>query len=157
MRLLLSVALLILAGCSRHQPAPPGPPDLLIFYASGVRGALASPATGPGGMARRATLVDRARVNAPALLQVDAGDLTPKAEDEAALTAVDARASRTRLVFQTYRRMGVDAVTLGESDWALGGATLQALAKEEKVKVVAANVLGKDGKRLFPAHESIEA
>ena len=157
MRLLLSVALLVLAGCSRHPPAPPGPPDLLIFYASGVRGALAPPATGPGGMARRATLVDRARVNASALLQVDAGDLAPKEEDEAALTTLDARVSRTRLVFQSYRRMGVDAVTLGESDWALGGATLQALAKEEKVKVVAANVLGKDGKRLFPAHESFEA
>jgi len=108
-------------------------------------------------MARRATLVDRARVGARALLQVDAGDLTPKPEDETALTDLAARAARTRLVLQCYRRLGVDVITLGESDWALGGATLQSLAKEEKVKVVAANVQGKDGKLLFPAHESFEA
>jgi hypothetical protein len=108
-------------------------------------------------MARRATLVDRARVNARAILQVDAGDLTPKVEDEASLADVVARADRARLVFQTYRRMGVDAVTLGETDWALGGATLQALAREEKVRVVAANVRGKDGKLLFPAHDSFQA
>jgi 2',3'-cyclic-nucleotide 2'-phosphodiesterase (5'-nucleotidase family) len=146
MRILLPLSLMVLAGCSRHRPGPPAPPDLLVFYASGVRGAVASPATGNGGMARRATLVDRARVNTQALLQVDAGDLTPNVEDEAALKDVVARASRTRLVFQSYRRMGVDVVTLGETDWALGSATLQSLAKEEKVKVVAANVLGKDGK-----------
>src|SRR5205085_4525637 len=122
MRIPVAAALLVLAGCSRHRPgppSPPGPPDLLVFYASGVRGAVASPAKGDGGMARRATLVDRARVSAPALVQVDAGDLTPRVEDEAALSDVAARASRTRQVFQSYRRMGVDVVTLGESDWAL--------------------------------------
>jgi len=147
---------MMLVGCPRPRPAPPGPPDLVMFYASGVRGAVASPKAGPGGMARRATLVDRTRVTARALFQVDAGDLTPKAEDEPTLTDAAARADRTRLVFQSYRRMGVDVVTLGESDWALGSATLQSLAREEKVRVVAANVRGKDGKLLFPAHESFE-
>jgi len=157
MRHLLCLASLSLVACSRPRPVAPGPPDLLVFYASGVRGAVATPKAGAGGMARRATLVDRARVNARALLQVDAGDLTPRVQDEASLTELAARADRTRLVFQSYRRMGVDVVTLGESDWALGSATLQSLAREEKVRVVAANVRGKDGKSLFPAHESFEA
>jgi len=147
---------LTLIGCPRPRPAAPGPPDLLVFYASGVRGAVASPNAGPGGMARRATLVDRTRVNGRPILQVDAGDLTPQVEDEPSLADAAARANRTRLVFQTYRRMGVDVVTLGESDWALGGATLQSLARDEKVRVVAANVRGKDGKLLFAAHESFE-
>ena len=69
-------------GCSRARPAPVGPPDLAIVYVADLRGAVASPPHAAGGLARRATSVDRVRLSARAVVQVDAGDVAPAAEDE---------------------------------------------------------------------------
>lgn len=143
-----------LGGCTRarapHESPPEGPPDLAIIYGADLRGAVATPSTGPGGLARRATLVDRARLSAGAVAQVDAGDFVPAADDGPGLGEAGAREARARLVLQAYHRMGLDAVTLGERDLALGLPALRALGAETKVPIVAANLVDGDGRPPFP-------
>ncbi|HVY40431.1 MAG TPA: multiheme c-type cytochrome [Polyangia bacterium] len=144
-------------GCARSRPAPAGPPDLTIVYMGDLRGAVASPAHAAGGLARRATAVDRLRLSAPALVQVDAGDLAPAAEDDPGLVDGAAREARARLALRAYRRMGVDAITVGERDLALGAAKWRALCEEAKVPIVAANIVGPDGQPVFPASRLVRA
>src|SRR3954454_13065358 len=79
---------LALASCTRaraprQDPKDPKevPPELTLVYGADLRGAAATPLTGPGGLARRPTLVDRWRVSARAVAQVDAGDFVPAADD----------------------------------------------------------------------------
>jgi hypothetical protein len=71
------VAGLFLAAVRLHarHGRPDRPPELTIIYSADLRGALAAPPRDAGGLARRATLVDRARLTARALVQVDAGDV----------------------------------------------------------------------------------
>jgi hypothetical protein len=128
-----------------------------IVYSGDLRGAVASPPHAAGGLARRATSVDRARTAARALVQVDAGDIAPAADDEPSLVDPAARTARARLALRAYRRMGVDAITIGERDLALGAAQWRALCDEAKVPVVAANVVGGDGRALFPATTLVRA
>ncbi|HVT06234.1 MAG TPA: multiheme c-type cytochrome [Polyangia bacterium] len=142
-------------GCTRGRPAPGGPPDLTILYGADLRGAVASPPRAAGGLARRATLVDRARLSANALVQVDAGDIAPAAEDDPGLVDAAGREAQARLALRAYRRMGVDAITVGERDLALGAVKWRALCEEAKVPVVAANVVGPDGQLLFPAYRIV--
>jgi len=144
-------------GCHRGRPAPAGPPDLTILYAADLRGAVASPPGGAGGLARRATSVDRVRLAASALVQVDAGDVAPAAEDDPALVDAAAREARARLALRAYRRMGVDAIAVGERDLALGAAKWRALCEEAKVPVVAANIVGPGGQLVFPASRIVRA
>src|SRR5262252_2810594 len=108
------VCLLLAAGCARGRHPADGPPDVAIVYAADLRGAVASPPGAAGGLARRATAVDRARLSARAVVQVDAGDVAPAADDEPGLVDPAARAARARLALRAYRRMGVDAVAVGE-------------------------------------------
>lgn len=152
-------ACLVLAalGCTRARPAPEGPPDLAIVYGADLRGAVASPPRAAGGLARRATLVDRVRLSARALVQVDAGDVAPSPKDDPALADGPAREARARLALRAYRRMGVDAITAGERDLALGADRWRALCDEGKVPVVAANVVGADGRLMFPASRLVRA
>ncbi len=149
--------LFVAMGCTRGRRAPEGPPDVSIVYAADLRGAVAAPANAAGGLARRATLVDRARLWARAVVQVDAGDVAPSAEDEPALADGAAREARARLALRAYRRMGVDAVAVGERDIALGAARWRALCDEAKVPVLAANIVGVEGQLLFPATRIVRA
>lgn len=143
-------------GASSRPVGPPAPPDLALVYSAGVRGALAPPAVGPGGLARRATLVDRARLAARAVVQVDAGDLIGGADDEAALADTAEKEKRARLAFGCYRRMGVDAVTVGESELALGAEKLRAFAGAEKVALVASNLVDAAGRPLFDTERVVK-
>ncbi len=152
----LACLLVAAFGCARRA-VPEGPPQLAIVYTAGVHGAVGAPPKEPGGLARRATLVDRARLAAGTVVQVDAGDLAPSADDDPNLADSAARATRTALVLQAYRRMGVDAVTVGERDLALGASALRKLCEEAKIPVVAANLWDGQGQRLFPADRVVQA
>jgi hypothetical protein len=150
-------ALLAAAGCTRGRHATEERPDVAIVYSGDLRGAVASPPHAAGGLARRATSVDGARLSARAIVQVDAGDVAPSADDEPELVDAAPRTARARLALRAYRRMGVDAITIGERDLALGAPQWRALCEEAKVPVVAANVVGADGRALFPAGRLVHA
>ena len=149
--------LLVAMGCTRQHPTPDGPPDVSIIYAADLRGAVAAPPHAAGGLARRATSVDRARLWARAVVQVDAGDVAPSAQDGPDLLDGPAREARARLALRAYQRMGVDAIAVGERDIALGAARWRALCDEANVPVVAANIVGSDGHLLFPATSIVRA
>jgi Cytochrome c554 and c-prime len=181
-------AVAIEAGAPAAVPsasATPAPsrarPTVALFYSSDLRGrvtALPSPTAtrlppgvglSPlaahetvGGLARRATLVDRARLDAAAVVQVDAGDFLPLPADEPRDVAAPGPKDFARwidLVLKAYRRLGVDAVTLGERELASGLDPRRLAAKlaAAHVPVVLANLVDRKGTRVFPAHAVIDA
>jgi hypothetical protein len=149
--------LLAALGCARGRQAPTGPPDLSIMYLAGLRGAVDASPQGSGGLARLATLVDQTRIAARSVVQLDGGDFTPAAEDGPGFDDPTTRIGRAELAMKAYRRMGVDAITVGERDLALGVATLKRICSEAKVSAVAANVIGDDGRPVFEAEKLLQA
>ncbi|HVR60981.1 MAG TPA: multiheme c-type cytochrome [Polyangia bacterium] len=148
------------AAASSRAPAPPAEPiELALLYSANVRGQVAPPAAPPsalGGLARRATLVDRARLQAKAIVQVDAGDFLP-ALDDPAFAAPAAFERRARLVLAAYQRMDVDAVTLSPRELSIEPQALRRWVREAKLPVVLANLKGDDGKPAFPPGRLITA
>jgi hypothetical protein len=145
-------------AATSNVPFAPGA-DLAFFYTAGVQGAAAPPAAppnAPGGLARRATLVDQARLDAKAVVEVDAGDFLPAADDPA-FAPPAAFERRARLILDAYQRMDVDAVTLGERELGVDSATLRKWLTDTKLPVVLANVSGSDGKPLFAATRVFQA
>jgi 2',3'-cyclic-nucleotide 2'-phosphodiesterase (5'-nucleotidase family) len=138
-------------------PAPRTRPDIALFYASDLRGHLESDGVGPktGGLARAATLVDRGRIDARGVVLVDAGDFVPAREDIA--DGSDAFERRLKLVFAGYKRMGVDIVTPGEREIAVGVDHLRDLLRTSRMRAVAANLVDKRGERAFDDDPIVEA
>ncbi|MEA2700445.1 MAG: hypothetical protein QOI66_4716 [Myxococcales bacterium] len=133
-------------------PAQPTAVDLAVITSSDWHGQVSPPASpphAPGGLARRATQVDRARLEAKAVLQVDAGDFLPAVDDPN--FAGPAFERRARLILAAYQRMDVDAVTLGPRELDVDIKVLRRWFQESKLPVVLANVTGADGKPLFPS------
>ncbi|HSZ80779.1 MAG TPA: multiheme c-type cytochrome [Polyangia bacterium] len=162
-------------------PKPAAPrADLALVYTSDLRGRISAheisrplpPGVGltplahkesTAGLARRATIVDRARLDAAALVQVDAGDFLPlptdAPRDPVAPTVAD-QGKWLDLVVAGYRRLGVDAVTLGERELAQPGldpARLAAKLKAAHVPVVLANLVDRGGAPAFAADVLIDA
>jgi hypothetical protein len=119
-----------------------------------------------GGLGRRATIVDRERVFSGGVVQVDAGDFLPLATDQPRDPVAPEAKDVPRwidLVLAGYRRLGVDAVTLGERE--LGQPEVlrldpQRLAKKlaaAHVPVVLANLVDAKGKAVFPPSRLVEA
>jgi 2',3'-cyclic-nucleotide 2'-phosphodiesterase (5'-nucleotidase family) len=136
------------------QPAAVRGRDLALLYTSNLHGKFipCDCAVLPlGGLARRATVIGRARAEADATVVVDAGDLfgpqgTP-AETE----------RQARLLAAGVGRAGIDAFTPGDGDLAIGVARLKALCAANKIPIVSANLYGRDGQRLFQADRLIDA
>jgi hypothetical protein len=132
------------AGTSSNRVAGRAskPPQLSVLFASDVRGRTDL-------LPRRATIVDRTRLEVPDVIQVDAGDLFP-------LGAPEDVVRRGRLLMAAYGRMGVDAITIGERELALGPSELKSMATAAGVLVVAANIVDGSGTRVFAADRIIE-
>jgi hypothetical protein len=174
---LLWVTLGLPGGCSRREPAahsgtpaaestaaktralPVELPELSLIYSSDLQGRIRSVGgpTGMGGLARRATLVDRARMSSRALVQVDAGDFLPSVRDDRAEDGGANLEQRIRIVLASYRRMGVDAVTVGEGELSLGAERLRSLLRAAGVPAVAANLVDRTGEPPFAGDRLIDA
>jgi 2',3'-cyclic-nucleotide 2'-phosphodiesterase (5'-nucleotidase family) len=142
---------------SASAPAPRIRPDVALFFLSSLRGHVESDGTGPksGGLARAATLIDRGRIDARGVVIVDAGDFLPSRDDGAdAGAALD---QRVKLVAASYKRMGVDIVTLGEREIALGLDRLRAVLRTGHLRAVAANLVTKRGEPAFDDEPIVEA
>lgn len=144
LRIVLSA---VLAGAVAHtarDPTAATQPRAALSYTAGLRGHVA-------GLARRATVVDRARATGSDILQLDAGDLSPPSTPEG--QPGDQR--RPALMLAAAARMGIDVVTPGETDLVAGPERFAALARSAHVTVVATNLLGHNGKRPFLAHHLV--
>ena len=133
---------------------PPRGRAIALVYTSNVQGHFTPCACAVqplGGVARRATLVGRARAESDATVVVDAGDLF-QPEGTAAETERQAR-----LLAAAFGRTGLDAFTPGEGDLAIGLPLLKKMAATFDLPVVSANLYGRDGRRLFDADRLIDA
>ena len=63
----------------------------------------------------------------------------------------DASLRRAELILSTMGQLGTIAMAVGQRDLNWGHRALKANAEKAKVKVLSANLLGDDGKPLFPA------
>ena len=128
---------------------------LALFYAANLQGEYENcgcPSHPLGGLARRATAVDRARGEADAVLVVDAGDmLLPQVFHDEHLRPAPAGEGerRARLILAAYRRMGVTAVLPAERDLGLGPQKLKKLLKSADIPAVASNLVDRQGRPLF--------
>ncbi|HVV50063.1 MAG TPA: hypothetical protein VHO06_10425, partial [Polyangia bacterium] len=148
------------AGAAPAAAMPdPNPPaarrgrEIALLYSSNLQGkyAVCTCVEPLGGLARRATVIARARAEADATLVVDAGDLFgPQG------TAAETE-RRARLLAAGIARAGLDAFTPGESDLAIGLPLLRKTAAAFRLPVVSANLYGRDGQRLFAADRLLEA
>jgi hypothetical protein len=148
-------------GDAAPVPPPPRGSHVALLYGSDLDGAYETcgcPVHPMGGIARRATQIDRARAEADAVLVVDAGNLfwpsrvTPgKPPDPGELER------RARLLATGYGRMGTTAYTPGARDLGLGVALLARLAKQAGLPVISANLRGPGGALLFEADRIVTA
>ncbi len=144
-------------------PTPPRGKQITIAYASNLLAEYepcGCPVHPLGGIARRATQIDRARSEADAVLVLDAGDLflPPREGFHDGKTPDPGEVERRgRLLAASYRRMGTTALTPGERDLAIGLPLLRRLAKAGGIPIVSANLFGRDGKRLFDADRIVDA
>jgi 2',3'-cyclic-nucleotide 2'-phosphodiesterase (5'-nucleotidase family) len=159
------------AAAAAATPAPPTPKPaplpvprgkhIAVLYSTDVLAATEAcgcPVHPMGGLARRATQVDRARGEADATLVLDAGDLLLPAAYRVMGTNLDKGEieRRARLLASAFRRMGISAMTPGDRDLALGLPLLKRIAKDNRLPLLSANLFAADGRRLFDADRVID-
>jgi 2',3'-cyclic-nucleotide 2'-phosphodiesterase (5'-nucleotidase family) len=136
------------------EPAATRGREIALLYSSNLQGKAVPCACAVlqlGGIARRATIIARARAEADATVVVDAGDLF------APQGTVAETERQARLLAEGVGRAGIDAFTPGDGDLALGVPRLKKLVARYKIPVVSANLYGRDGERLFPADRLVDA
>ncbi|HEY7371792.1 MAG TPA: multiheme c-type cytochrome, partial [Polyangia bacterium] len=144
-------------------PAPPRGTAIALLYSSNLGGdyeQCGCPVHPLGGVARRATVIDRARAEADAVLVLDAGDLflpKPASLPDGKRPDPGEIERRARLLAAAYGRTGTTALLPGERDLALGLPLLRRLARQSHLPLLAANLFGRDGQRLFEADRIVDA
>jgi len=142
-------------------PPPPRGKAITLLYSSNLSGdyeQCGCPVHPLGGIARRATELDRARAGTDAALVLDGGDLfLPRAYPGGKLPDPGEIERRGRLLASAFGRMGTTALVPGERDLAIGLPLLRKLAKQGGIPLLAANLYGRDGKRLFDADKIVDA
>jgi 2',3'-cyclic-nucleotide 2'-phosphodiesterase (5'-nucleotidase family) len=173
-RLVAAALVVVLVGCRKEQavsptaaapssavpaadaalPAAHRGREIALLYSSNLQGKYApcDCAVQPlGGLARRATVAARARAEADATVVVDAGDLF---RPEATAAETERQAN---LLAAGIASGGIDALTPGEGDLAIGLPLLKKVTAAFKIPVVSANLYGRDGQRLFAADRLLDA
>jgi 2',3'-cyclic-nucleotide 2'-phosphodiesterase (5'-nucleotidase family) len=141
---------------------PPRGKAITLLYSSNLSGdyeQCGCPVHPLGGIARRATALDRARAETDAALVLDGGDLFlphPGAYRDGKPPDPGEIERRARLLASAFGRMGTTALVPGERDLAIGLPLLRKLAKQAGIPLLAANLYGRDGKRLFEADKIVD-
>jgi 2',3'-cyclic-nucleotide 2'-phosphodiesterase (5'-nucleotidase family) len=95
-------------------------------------------------------VVEEARKAGPVLV-IDAGNALFRAPG----MTDDANKARAKFIIDTMGKLGTQAMAVGVRDLDLGVAWLKASAAAAKVQLLSANLVGKDGKPLFPASTTL--
>jgi 2',3'-cyclic-nucleotide 2'-phosphodiesterase (5'-nucleotidase family) len=145
------------------DPLPPRGKQITLLYSSNLSGdyeQCGCPVHPLGGIARRATVIDRARAEADGALVLDGGDLflpNPGSYRDGKPPDAGEVERRGRLLAAAYGRIGTTGLVPGERDLALGVPLLRRLAKQAGIPLLASNLYGRDGKRLFEAGRIVDA
>jgi 2',3'-cyclic-nucleotide 2'-phosphodiesterase (5'-nucleotidase family) len=147
------------AEAGMEAPIPPVTAQagihIALLYSSNLQGEFehcGCPSHPLGGLARRATLFDRARAEADGVLAVDAGDLLlPLAfhSDRPHRPEPGEVERRARLLLESYARLGMAALLPAERDLGVGLPVLRRLLKTTGVPVVASNLVDRQGQPVF--------
>jgi 5'-nucleotidase len=107
-----------------------------------------------GGVTRKENMMKR--LNDPALIQVDAGDVLFSATEYPKMLAEQAELQASYLI-KAMNLSGHDVVVPGEKDFALGLKTFEKLIKKSKAQFLAANLVRvSDKKPLLKGHAVLE-
>lgn len=106
-----------------------------------------------GGMGREANLVRSFRESQAAVFYVDGGNsllpqfmtFEPSYYEE-----------RARVMVEAFNLLALDVFAPGPMDWGMGKDFLLELVKNSNFKTVSTNVVGEDGKALFPTVQTLE-
>lgn len=150
----VAVALLLAhAACepARRGPALAGRPDLpVILYACDNQGVLAAcgcPSNPSGGFAKRVGLVEAYRRTRPHVLVVDSGDFFPDYDHDV----------KVRHLAEGLARAKIDALGMGDQEFALGRDWVRRLRSEYGLPLICANVRdAATGEPVVPGHVIVE-
>jgi len=121
----------LLASLVKEKKTAPVVGDTVtILFTNNTNGMTLPGPTGMGGLARRATVFKKERAANPATIVVDAGDFFPTSPNK----------ERTGKIVSAYRRLGYDAITIGEGEFVNGLQFLRSLVDKKKLPFVSANV-----------------
>ncbi len=140
MRALLLLGCLVLAG-----PALAADRALTLMFTGDNGGEIATcgcRVNPTGGLARRKTVVEKARAAGPVLV-LDAGNALFKGPGSK-------EKDRAELILKAMGQLGTAAMAAGARDLTLGAQFLKVEAGKAKVPVLSANLLGPDKKPFFP-------
>ena len=147
------VAAALVVGCESvaERSILPAPPDsLTILFGADNQGVLSScgcPTNPSGGFAKRQTIIDKFRRVRSDVVMVDAGDMFPERPNDL----------KVKYLATALGRAAYDAVAMGDQEFTMGVAKLQALAAEHKIPLICANVRDASGELVFPPHVIREA
>ncbi len=98
-----------------------------------------------GGLARRKTVIEQARASGPVLV-LDAGNTLFRAAGQDDAPSQE----RARFILEAMGELGTFAMAVGARDQGLPVDVLREQAGQAKVRLLSANLVGADGKPLFP-------
>ncbi|HTX54476.1 MAG TPA: metallophosphoesterase [Candidatus Baltobacteraceae bacterium] len=138
--LLLGVVLLGLA-CTGRAGVATG--HVLVLYTNDIHDHVLPGPDGVGGLPYVAGFIEAARAGHSDVLVLDAGDVTEKGDMVAFLT-------HSRITYEFMRRIGYDAVTIGNHDYKAGPDWLQRYQGYLGQPFLCLNLVRPDGARAFP-------
>lgn len=158
MKCLWSVALIfVLVGCASTSPtggdagSAPKQGAVTLIYQSNRHGSLepCGCQVNPfGGLDREMNAVQGIRSTAKSVLYVDAGNMFIPPQPKAPVEHFRAKAEAITEMLNT---VGLEVAAVGQDDLQLSVETLKSLGSKAKFKWVSTNIVGTDGKPVFPS------
>ena len=102
-----------------------------------------------GGLARKATVLDEASIEADNFFVVDAGNLFFKAATIPDAINLEISQINAEIILESFNSMGCNAFSPGSFDFAAGLSYLQKLEKMSNFPFVSCNILDNDNNLLF--------
>lgn len=105
-----------------------------------------------GGLARRATYIEKLKKDKTPFLHLDAGDAFHKANTLTETERPGVR-SAAKVYLASFKRMGLQAYTIGDRDLSLGISELKSLARKASFPFLSSNLTDKkSGAQIFKGH-----
>ena len=152
---LIYISVIILAGCNKSYSLPI---DFTIIHSSSVWGETEPcgwPKNPLGGLARKASVIDKERLNNNRLIVVDSGDLFfHKSDMTFEKDNIEAAKIKSEIIVNCNNKMNYNAFTPGSRDFALGLKYLKKLESQSNFSYISSNLYdGGNRKRLFDPYK----
>ena len=109
-----------------------------------------------GGLARKATIVDELRSDGFDVLVLDAGNLLFKKETLGTGSEIEISKLTAETIISSFNKIGCHAFSPGSKDFAAGLDFVRQMQELAKFPFISANILDKNGNRLFDPYTIID-